>query len=109
MALYMLLTKERVSQDEFCEIVQGLSPYHDITYYDGFIDEYKAGDVIQNDIVTLPGDIDADLMIKREAFEKHFKNQKSKSAIVTYYEFYQSLYAFIDSHSADNLHRMLSV
>ena len=109
MALYMLLTKERVSQDEFCEIVQGLSPYHDITDYDGFIDGYKTGDVIQNDTVTLPGEIDADLMIKREVFEKHFKNQKSKSAIVTYYKFYQSLYAFIDSHSADDLHRMLSV
>ena len=109
MAIYMLLTKERVSQDEFCEIVQGLSLYHDITDYDGFIDEYKAGDVIQNDTVTLPSEIDADLMIKREVFEKHFKNQKSKSAIVTYYEFYQSLYAFIDRHSADDLHRMLSV
>ena len=109
MALYMLLTKERVSQDEFCEIVQGLSPYHDITDYDGFIDDYKTGDVIQNDTVTLPGEIDADLMIKREVFERHFKNQKSKSAIVTYYEFYQSLYAFINSHSADDLHRMLSV
>ena len=109
MALYMLLTKERISQDEFCEIVQGLSPYHSITDYDGFIDEYKAGDVIQNDTVTLPGEIDANLIIKREVFEKHFKNQKSKSAIVTYYEFYQSLYAFIDSHSADDLHRMLSV
>ena len=69
MALYMLLTKERVSQEEFCEIVQGLSPYHDITDYDGFINEYKAGDVIQNDTVTLPGEIDANLMIKREVFE----------------------------------------
>lgn len=108
MALYMLLTKERISQDEFCEIVQGLSPYHSITDYDGFIDEYKAGDVIQNDTVTLPSEIDADLMIKREVFEKHFKNQKSKSAIVTYYEFYQALYAFVNSNSADDLHRMLA-
>ena len=78
MALYMLLTKEHISQDKFCEIVQGLSPYHDITDYDEFIDEYRAGDVIQNDTVTLPNEIDVNTMIKREVFEKHFKNQKKQ-------------------------------
>lgn len=109
MALYMLLTKEHISQDKFCEIVQGLSPYHDITDYDEFIDEYRAGDVIQNDTVTLPNEIDVNTMIKREVFEKHFKNQKSKSAIVIYFEFYQALYTFVNSHSADALYRMLSV
>ena len=109
MALYMLLTKERISQDKFCEIVQGLSPYHNITDYDEFIDEYRAGDVIQNDTVTLPNEIDVNTMIKREVFEKHFKNQKSKSAIVIYFEFYQALYTFVNSHSSDALYRMLSV
>ena len=38
MALYALLCKERISQDVFCAIVQGLSSHHSISDYDAFMD-----------------------------------------------------------------------
>ena len=47
MALYSLLIKSRISQDEFCEIIQGLSPYNNISDVDIFINDYKKNDIIQ--------------------------------------------------------------
>ena len=51
------MTKPRISQDEFCEIIQGLSPYHNIADYDTFINEYKKDDIIQTYSFAVPAEI----------------------------------------------------
>ena len=106
MALYALLIKSRISQDEFCEIIQGLSPYHNISDLDSFINDYKKDYIIQSYSFIVPAIINNGNAISYEVFSKIFTNQKSKNAIIIYYNFYKALYSFInckDSATLDNL------
>lgn len=109
MALYALLTKPRISQDEFCEIIQGLSPYHNIADYDTFINEYKKDDIIQTYSFAVPAEINNTNAINDDVFSKIFTNQKSKNAIIVYQKFYKSLYAFRTKQDTSTLNELLTV
>lgn len=109
MALYALLRKQRISQDEFCEIVQGLSPYHYIEDYDAFIDNYHKDDIIQSYSFSVPCEIMNSDIINADTFSKYFTNQKSKNAVVVYYEFYKAFVDFIKNRNDDTLDKLLTV
>ena len=109
MALYALLTKPRISQDEFCEIIQGLSPYHNIADYDTFINEYKKDDIIQTYSFAVPAEINNTNAINDDVFSKIFTNQKSKNAIIVYQKFYKALYAFRTKQDTSTLNELLTV
>jgi len=109
MALYALLIKPRIDQNEFCEIIQGLSPYHNISDYDSFINNYQSSDIIQTYSFNVPLDIDNDDIIDKDTFVKHFPNKKSKKTIDKYYEFYKALADFTRNASSNNLDNLLVV
>ena len=109
MALYALLIKSRISQDEFCEIIQGLSPYHNISDLDLFINSYKKDDIIQSYSFAVPVSINNGNAISDEAFSKIFTNQKSKNAIIIYHKFYKALYAFLNCKDSTTLNTLLTI
>ncbi|WP_028515267.1 AlwI family type II restriction endonuclease [Ruminococcus flavefaciens] len=108
MALYALLHKDRISQDEFFEIIQGLSPYHRIDDYDVFLDNYAKDSIIQSYSFDIPADINNDDIISFEVFSKHFKNQKSSATIADYYKFYKAIRDFIAKKDVATLDKMLT-
>ena len=109
MALYALLRKERISQDAFCAIVQGLSPYHYIADYGAFLDGEWKNSVMQGDSFLLPEEIDSFCEITEPAFMRLFKNGKSKDTVKIYYKFYQALAAFLLTESGANLNQLLTL
>ncbi len=109
MALYALLRKQRISQDEFSEIVQGFNPYQTISDIDAFIDNYQKGDIIQSYSVSIPAEINHNNVIDKEIFYKHFKNKKSSSAVHVYYIFYKALFKFTNEKTIESLDEMLTI
>lgn len=109
MALYALLRKQRISQDEFSEIVQGFNPYQTISDIDAFIDNYQKGDIIQSYSVSVPAEINHNNVIDKEIFYKHFKNKKSSSAVHVYYIFYKALFKFTNEKTIESLDEMLTI
>ena len=108
MALYVLLRKQRISQDEFCEMIQGLSPYHNIEDYDAFIDNYHKDDIIQSYSFSIPSDIMKSNVMNYDIFSKYFTNQKSKNTINNYYGFYKALVNFINDMNNSTLDELLT-
>lgn len=109
MAIYALMKKQRISQDEFCDMIQGLTPYHKIKDVDDFLDNHKIEDILQPYYDSVPCEIDNDNEIDEETFNKHFKNRKSNKPVKKYYEFYKSLRAFVIAKSNDSLNTLLAV
>ena len=105
-AIYLLLKKDRISETEFNEMVQGLSPYFDFTELDNFVNEYKEGDILHNITINIPQEIDVSL-ISESVFKTYFKNKKSSSAVMVYWSFYKLLYNFNNNRTIDNLTRLL--
>ncbi len=109
MAIFALLKRERISQNEFCELVQGLSPYKPILDIERFVEQYQEGRIVEDAVVELPEEIDTVELLRSDTFQKYFKNRKSNSAVDIYYEFYKALYQFYQSKSAEDLEQLLMV
>lgn len=105
-ALYILLHKNRISENEFFELVQGLNPYFDFTEIESFVDNYEEGDVVENIQVNIPDEI-KDSIINESTFKKYFKNQKSSRAVDVYMTFYNMLYKFNNERIAARLNELL--
>ena len=84
MAIYILIKKERVSEKEFLDVVQGMNPYFPVDNIDDYINGYEQEDILKfkNSISELDESI----------FKAHFKNQKSSNTIDIYWNFYKLLY-----------------
>lgn len=105
-ALYLLLKKERVSLEDFEEMIQGLSPYYSITDIDDFIERYSVGDLLRQ---FLPSHIFNEEELDFETFKTYFKNQKSATVIQKYYDFYISFYKLVKTRNQSSLNAMLTV
>lgn len=92
-AIYLLLKNERISENKFCEMVQGLSPYFNFEEIDTFIKDYQEGDIVKDIAIDIPAEID-NSAISEIIFKKYFKNQKSSTTIGVYFQFYNLLYTF---------------
>lgn len=105
-AIYILLLKSRISENEFFELVQGLSPYFDFREIESYVDGYKEGDVVENINVEIPNEIGSSL-INETIFKKYFRNQKSSAAIDIYMAFYNILYKFNNERNTARLNELL--
>lgn len=108
MAILSLLRRTRISQNEFCELVQGINPCTPIDGIETFIDEYQEGDIVRDYHVEIPNDIQVDTELPMSVFKKYFKNQKSQSVIAVYYSFYTMLYRFNQNRNQTNLNALLT-
>ena len=109
MAILSLLRRKRISQNEFCELVQGINPCSPIDELESFIDGYHEGDIVRDYVVEIPDEIRVKAELPMLIFEKYFKNQKSQSVITVYYKFYTALYRFKQYKTQTNLNDLLTV
>lgn len=107
-AIYLLLKKDRVSENEFCELVQGLSPYCNFENLDELIDAYTEGSIIQNYNIEIPLQINTKFQIVESDFKEIFKNGKSKNNINIYWEFYNRIFSFSKKVNAKELDYLLT-
>lgn len=108
LALYALLKKQRLSENEFLELVQGLSPYSDFSNIENDILNYKEGDIVNRIVIEIPSSIDRTEKIEESDFREHFKNRKSKAAVDTYWKFYHLLWELFKDNSTENMNRLLT-
>ncbi len=108
MALYMLLKNERVTENTFLEIVQGLNPYTKIHAIDEFINHYEEGDIVKNLEVNVPQELKVNTLLNRELFWKTFTNQKSQKQIEVYWQYYHLLYEFNLKRDTKTLNLLLT-
>lgn len=106
-AIYLLLKNDRMSENIFFELVQGLNPYFDFTKLDNFIDNYKENDILYNIKVIIPQEISINSLILQTIFKKYFKNKKSSETIEIYYTFYNLLFDFSVSKNETDLNKLL--
>lgn len=107
-AIYVLLKQPRITEKEFCELVQGLNPYVEINDVDSYIINYKAGDVVENINIEFPIELAIDMKISKDLFVSLFKNGKSGSVIDVYWNYYDRLWNFAESKSSLKLGELLS-
>lgn len=107
-AIYALLKKKRIAEKDFCELVQGLNPYVKIDDIDGYIINYKTGDIVEKIEVEIPVELTKTEKICRDTFNSLFKNGKSSSIIEVYWKYYESLWNFNETKSSLDLNNLLS-
>ena len=107
LAIYALLRKNRLSEDEFCEMVQGFNPYSNFEDIENIINNYKAGDVVKNMKFDIPSDLMNTNAIQEEVFRTHFVNRKSGAAITVYWNFYNRIIDYINQPSTNTIHNLL--
>ena len=109
LAVYMLLKKERVSESDFFNVIQGLSPYDDLSIIDGLIDDFNANLFEKKTNGIEPDIVSNNDKIKKESFCSIFFNKKSALTIESYWEFYEAIYDFSKQRNEQNLIKLLSI
>lgn len=108
LAIYILLKKERFSENEFLEIIQGFSPYSKIDDIENYIDSYKEGDVVDSFESEIPAELKNDYKLEKSVFSKYFKNQKSSTTTDIYFTFYSLLFDFSKTVSEQSFEKLLA-
>lgn len=108
LAIYILLKKERFSENEFLEIIQGFSPYSKIDDIENYIDSYKEGDVVDSFESEIPAEFKNDYKLEKSVFSKYFKNQKSSTTTDIYFTFYNLLFDFLKTVSEQSFEKLLA-
>lgn len=107
-AIYALLKTDRLSENKFLELVQGLNPYYNFKCLDNFISTYQEGDIVNNIKIKFPPVINNQSKIRKDDFKDYFKNQKSTENVDLYWTFYDLLYSFKEQKDVDTLDALLS-
>lgn len=107
-ALYMLLKNERISENIFLEIIQGVSPYIKIENIDKFINNYENGDIVENLKVEVPRELNNKAIIDKTIFWKLYTNKKSQKKIEIYWKYYNLLYTFNEKRDDNSLEALLT-
>lgn len=108
LALFALLKKKRFSENDFLELVQGLSPYSRFNDIEDYIINYKAGNVVADIDIKIPDEIDKSSKIEKDVFTANFKNKKSSNAINIYWKYYNLLWEYIHDSNDCNLNKLLN-
>ena len=110
LAIFALLERGRMSENEFLELIQGLNPYFDFSNIKQFVIEYKAGNIgnLFVDGNNIPDELKSNYKVEEAIFREYFKNRKSTSAVNVYWEYYNYLFDFSDNPSLSTLDKLLT-
>lgn len=109
LAILALLKRERITEDDFLELVQGLDPSFDFNYIISYIEDYQKGDYILSKWhLEIPECIKSDMPLTKEVFLEYYRNRKSGETQETYWTYYSLLYKFRDNPSDQTLQDLLS-
>ncbi len=108
LAIYALLKRQRLSYNEFSELVQGLSPYSDFCHIDEYVAGYREGDIVSGNKIEIPSDLKTSSKLSETCFRERFKNRKSSAAVEIYWNYYSLLWEFSVSQDSDSLNQLLT-
>ena len=113
MALYLLLSNDRIDKSVFVNIVQGTNPYlsnEDKTQLlDGSIDLSDKEQISAYINVNIPIEFTTNNKVDSNIFSKYIKNRKSGKVEAVYYEFYNSLFDYISNKNAKTYEKLKSI
>lgn len=108
MAVFALLKRNRFSENEFLELVQGLSPCSDFSHIEEYVKEYKEGQIVDGDTMEIPPRLQENAPLSQEIFRSYFKNGKSSAAVGVYWEFYGLLEQYGENPGEEAMNRLLT-
>ncbi len=106
LAIFALLKRHRLSENEFFELVQGLNPYSDPDDIEDYVLNYHEGEIVADMRIDIPSEISISTKLSEDVFRTHFKNGKSRSAVDVYWKYYELIIEYIlkkDPQSIDKL------
>ncbi len=95
LAIFALLKRKRLSENEFLELVQGLNPYSDFKNIENYVLDYSEGDIVADTAIEIPEELKTQEKLSETVFKKYFKNRKSKASVKIYWEFYGRLWNYV--------------
>lgn len=108
LAIFALLKRHRLSENEFSELVQGLSPYSDFTNIEQYVLDYKEGDIVSDISIDIPVEVSKSTRISETVFRENYKNRKSTSGVDVYWKYYNLLFDYVDNPSATTIDKLLT-
>ena len=108
LAIYALLKRPRLSENEFSELVQGLNPYSDFSDIENYIVNYKEGDIVADIKIEIPSEVKINSRLSENIFRENFKNRKSTAGVDVYWKYYNLLVEYIEEPSSSTIDELLS-
>ncbi len=108
LAIYALLKRDRLSENEFSELVQGLSPYSDFSDIEQYVMNYQEGDIVSDISIEIPEEIKKAGRISETAFREYYKNRKSTVGVDVYWNYYNHLFDYSENPSDVTIDRLLT-
>ncbi len=109
LAIFVLLKRTRLTENQFSELVQGLNPYSDFTNIEDYVVNYREGDIVSDIEIDIPEELKTQEKISETVFRKFYKNRKSKMAVDVYWEFYNRLWNYIhEEKNSEKLDEILA-
>ncbi len=108
LAIFALLKRNRLSENEFSELVQGLSPYSDFTDIEQYVLDYREGDVVSGIAIDIPAEIYTKERISEMVFRNNYKNRKSNSGVNVYWTYYNLLFDYVENPSVTTIDNLLT-
>ena len=86
LAIFALLKRHRLSENEFSELVQGLSPYSDFSDIEQYVLNYREGDIVSGVSIDIPAEIHTNERVSETVFRDNYKNRKCRFKIKKIYD-----------------------
>lgn len=108
LAIYALLKRIRLSENEFSELVQGLNPYSDFSDIENYVLNYKEGDIVADIDIEIPFCIKTESKLSEDVFRDNYKNRKSAASVDIYWEYYNLLWEYTKNPESDSIDKLLT-
>ena len=108
LALFALLKRGRVTENEFLELVQGLGPCSDFRDLEDYVLNYQEGQIAERFKIEIPAGVKGAAPMTREIFQAHFKNRKSSGSVEIYWEYYCRLRRYAEKPDEGSLDHLLT-
>ena len=108
LAIYVLLKRHRLSENEFSELVQGLNPYSDFSNIEQYILDYKEGNIVSNISIDIPIEIQKEERLSETVFRNNYKNRKSNTGVDIYWNYYNLMFDYVKNPSSITIDKLLT-
>lgn len=108
LAIFALLKRQRLSENEFSELVQGLSPYSDFSDIENYVLNYHEGDIVSDMAIDIPAEIRVTKKLSEDIFRTYFRNRKSASAIDVYWKYYELIIEYIQKSDTSSIDKLMT-
>ena len=97
-----------MSENEFSELVQGLSPYSDFSDIEQYVLNYREGDIVSGVSIDIPAEIHTNERVSETVFRDNYKNRKSNAGVDIYWVYYNLLFDYLENPSSATIDKLLT-